>query len=139
MTNICIYCTQVTAFITTFMNLVLARFKVSLLDINHLFMMAKIRFISSIKCLAFGLLIILLYHLHAEQVDRLNYRPSCNSVTCRTKRRTPKRDSWETTCWTSLLSEYIIFCASGDFIIILLSFAFQTCHKPFTGIPFTPQ
>jgi hypothetical protein len=80
------------------MNLVLARFKVSLLAINHLFMMVKIRFNTSTNCIAVGSLIILLYHLHAEQVHRLNYCPSCNSLTLRTKRRRPKRDSWETPC-----------------------------------------
>ena len=47
MTNFCISCIRVTAFITTSMNLVLARFKVSLLAINHLFMMEKIRFNTS--------------------------------------------------------------------------------------------
>jgi hypothetical protein len=72
MTKFCIYCIQVTIFIITFMNLVLASFKVRLVAINHLCMMAKIRSNTTTKCLAFGSLIILLYHLHAEQVHRLN-------------------------------------------------------------------
>jgi hypothetical protein len=80
------------------MNLVLARFKVSILAINNLFMMVKIRYNTSTKCLAVGSLIILLYHLPAEQVHRLNYCLRCNSLTLRTKRRRPKIDFWETPC-----------------------------------------
>jgi len=75
MTIFCICCIQVTAFIITSMNLVLAIFKVSLLAISHLFMIVKIRFSTNTKCLAGGSLIILFYHWRAQQVHRLNYCP----------------------------------------------------------------
>jgi hypothetical protein len=80
-------------------------------------MIVKIRFNTNTKCLAGGSLIILLYHLHAEQVHRLNYCPKDKKED--SKKRLGKFHVEFHSCQNT------IFCTSGGFYYNYISFAFQ--------------
>jgi hypothetical protein len=87
-------------------------------------MMAKIRFKTTTMSLAFEPLIILLYYLHTEQVHRLNYCPSCKLTDTQDKKGGDQKETLGKLHVEFFSCQNTIFCAAGDFILTLLSFAF---------------